>query len=235
MKTKLYSLLLACAAIPLFSQVGINTDTPTATLDVNGTMRVRVTPPAATVTGYQILTQDVATTEVFAMDPQLIIAAANVNSSMYFAKKTATLSLLSLGLFPSGFRSVNFLQAERTIGSASLFSDTDNTYTAPSTGVYAISFSFRLGTGLQASILANSPGVGLLRTRSGVATVIDSRPFSGASLALIDLTISDTTISGIYSLQAGDKINFGLTGSSAITAGLLTSSISTFYIYKISN
>lgn len=235
MKTKLYSLILACAAMPLFSQVGINTAAPTATLDVNGTMRVRVTPPAPTVTGYQLLAQDTGTTEVFAMDPQLLIAAANVNSSMYFAKKTATLSLLSLGLFPTGFRSVNFLAAERTIGSAALFSDTDNTYTVPSTGVYAINFSFRLGTGLQASLLANSPGVGILRTRSGVATVIDSRPFSGASVVVVDLTISDTSLNGIYSFQAGDKINFGLTGSSAITAGLLTSSISSFYIYKISN
>lgn len=235
MKSKIYSLILACATLPLFSQVGINTDAPTATLDVNGTLRVRVTPPAATVTGYQILAQDAATTEVFTLDPQLLIAASNVNSSIYSAKKTATLSLLSLGLFPSGFRSVNFLQAERTIGTAALFSDTDNTYTIPTTGVYAISFSFRLGTGLQASVLANSPGVGILRTRSSVATVIDSRPFSGANLVLLDLTISDTTINGIYSFQAGDKVTFGLTGSSAITAGLLTNSISSFYIYKVSN
>ncbi|AZA80100.1 hypothetical protein EG347_22705 [Chryseobacterium sp. G0186] len=235
MKTKIYSLLLACAAFPLFSQVGINTSTPTATLDVNGTLRVRDTPAAGTVTGYNLLAQDTGTTEVFAMDPQLIIAASSVNPSIYSAKKIASLSLLSLGLFPTGFRSVNFLQAERTIGSGALFSDTDNTYNIPSTGVYAVSFSFRLGTGLQASVLANNPGVGILRTRSGVATVIDSRPFSGASLVLLDLTISDTTLNGIYSLQAGDKLTFGLTGSSAITAGLLTSSISSFYIYKISN
>lgn len=235
MKTKLYSLILACAALPLFSQVGINTATPTATLDVNGNMRVRDTPAATSVTGYQLLAQDTGTTEVFAMDPQLIIAASNVNSSMYFAKKTATISLINLSLFPSGFRSVNFLQAERTIGSAALFSDTDYTYIVPSTGVYAVNFSFRLGTGLQASILANNPGVGILRTRSGVSALIDSRPFSGASLIALDLTISDTTLSGIYSFQAGDRINFGLTGSSAITAGLLTSSISSFYVYKISN
>jgi hypothetical protein len=54
MKTKIYSLLLACAALPLFSQVGINTSTPTATLDVNGTLKVRDTPVAASVSGYQI-------------------------------------------------------------------------------------------------------------------------------------------------------------------------------------
>ncbi|MDM1553402.1 hypothetical protein PYS58_23680 [Chryseobacterium indologenes] len=235
MKTKLYSLILACAALPLFSQVGINTDAPTATLDVNGTMRVRVTPPATTVTGFQILAQDAATTEVFAMDPQLLIAASNVNSGMYAARKSTGINLLSLGLFPSGFRAVNFLAAERTIGSAALFSDTDNTFIVPSTGVYYIGFSFRYGTGVQASLLANSPGVGIVRTRSGVATTIDSRAFSGIDVTLLKLTISDASINSIYSLQAGDKISFGLVGSSLLDAGILGSSTASFTIYKVSN
>lgn len=235
MKNKFYSLIFACATLPLFSQVGINTNAPTATLDVNGTLRVRVTPPAATVTGYQILAQDAATTEVFSLDPQLLIAASGTNTTMYAAKKTAGISLLTLGLFPSGFRAVNFLQAERSIGSASLFSDTDNTYTIPSTGVYAISFSFRYGTGLQASILANSPGIGIVRTRAGVATTIDTRPFSGANLLVLSLTISETTINSLYSFQAGDKISLGLTGSTALDVGLIGSSVSSFYIYKVSN
>jgi hypothetical protein len=62
------------------------------------------------------------------------------NTSVYAAKKTTGISLLSLGLFPSGFRAVNFLNAERTLGSAALFSDTDNTYTVPSNGTYRIGY-----------------------------------------------------------------------------------------------
>ncbi|MEG0925980.1 MULTISPECIES: hypothetical protein [Chryseobacterium] len=235
MKTKIYSLVLACATLPLFSQVGINTDTPTQTLDVNGTLRVRVTPAAGTVTGYNILAQDTSSQEVFSMDPQLIIAASSVNSGMFAARKTTGISLLSLGLFPSGFRAVNFVAAERTIGSAAMFSDTDNTFIVPSTGVYYIGFSFRYGTGVQASLLANSPGVGIVRTRSGVATTIDSRAFSGIDVTLLKLTISDANISSIYSLQAGDKISFGLVGSSLLDAGILGSSVAAFTIYKVSN
>ncbi|ROI04672.1 hypothetical protein EGI16_08390 [Chryseobacterium sp. G0240] len=235
MKTKIYGLILACAAFPLFSQVGINTATPAATLDVNGTLIVRDTPQATALPGYQILASNQGNDQVFVMDPQLLIAASNVNTSLYAAKKTSGISLLSLGLFPSGFRAVNFLTAERTIGSAALFSDTDNTYTIPSTGVYAVGFSFRYGTGLQASILANSPGVGIVRTRAGVATTIDSRAFSGANLILLSLTISESYLNSIYSFQAGDKVSFGLTGSTALDAGLLGSSTASFYIYKISN
>ncbi|KMQ61031.1 hypothetical protein ACM40_15115 [Chryseobacterium sp. BLS98] len=239
MKTKIYSLLLALSAASAFSQVGINTATPSATLDVNGTLKVRDTQMIPALPGYTLMVVNDGTFQVAKVDPQLIIdaatTAAGTNASVYAAKKTSGISLLSLGLFPSGFRAVNFLTTERSIGNAALFSDVDNTYTIPSAGVYAIGFSFKYGTGLQASILANSPGVGILRTRAGVATIIDNRPFSGANLILLSLTISETSLNSVYSFQAGDKISFGLTGSTALDVGLLGASVASFYIYKISN
>ncbi|RXM65339.1 hypothetical protein [Chryseobacterium sp. CH1] len=235
MKTKIYSLIVAFATLPLFSQVGINTATPSATLDVNGTLKVRDTPAATALPGYQILALNEGSEQVFMVDPQLLIDASGVNSGMFAARKSTGINLLSLGLFPSGFRAVNFVAAERTIGSAAMFSDSDNTFIVPSTGVYYIGFSFRYGTGVQASLLANSPGVGIVRTRSGVATTIDSRAFSGIDVTLLKLTISDASINSIYSLQAGDKISFGLVGSSLLDAGILGSSVASFTIYKVSN
>lgn len=228
MKTKLYSLLLACAALPLFSQVGINTDTPTKTLDVNGTLRVRVTPTASAVTGYQLLTQDTGSTEVYKMDPQLLIAASKVDPSIYAAKKTSSLALLSL-TGPGGFTALNFAAADRSIGSGSLFTDSDGSYNVPSTGVYAIGFSFKYSTGVVASLLSNG-GIGIARTRSGVTTLIDSRMFSG----IVTLSIADTNLTSLYSFQAGDKINFGII-ESGITLGLISSSSASFYIFKVSN
>ncbi|MBT2623364.1 hypothetical protein [Chryseobacterium sp. ISL-6] len=235
MKTKISTLILSLIAVQAFSQVGINTTTPAATLDVNGDVKVRTVPTTTTMTGFDVLVYNTATSEVTQANPALIAAASSTNTTLYAAKKTAGISLLSLGLFPSGFRAVNFLTAERTVGSAALFSDTDNTYTIPSDGVYAIGFTFRYGTGLQASILANSPGVGIVRTRAGVATTIDSRAFSGANLILLSLTISESSLNSLYSLQTGDKISFGLVGSSVLDVGLLGSSVASFYIYKVSN
>lgn len=245
MKTKICSVILSLIAINAFSQVGIGTPTPSAMLDVNGTMKIRSTPVAPALPGYQILAVNQNSGgdfQVAQVNPQMIIDAAvnsiNINSSntsVYSAKKTAGISLLSLGIFPTGFRVVDFLQTERTLGTAALFTDTDHTYTVPTNGVYAIGFSFRYGTGLQAAVLTNSPGIGILRTRAGVATVIDSRAFSGANLLLLSLTISETSLNSLYTLQSGDKISFGLTGSSLLDAGLLGSSIGSFYIYKVSN
>ncbi|UKB78074.1 hypothetical protein [Chryseobacterium sp. MEBOG07] len=236
MKTKLYSLILACATVPLFSQVGINTNTPTATLDVNGNLRVRITPTATTVTGYQVLAQDNSTTEVFAMDPALLIAASGTNTTVYTAKKTTGISLLSVGIL-GDFKPVNFLAAERTIGSAALFNDTTSSYIIPSDGVYAVSYSFRFGTGLQASLLSGGTGIGITRTRgagAGVTTLIDSRLFSGVNLLVASLTISDSYINALYSFQAGDRVNFGFIDP-GISLSLLSTSTTSFSIYKISN
>ncbi|MFP8893920.1 MULTISPECIES: hypothetical protein [Chryseobacterium] len=236
MKTKLYSLMLACAALPLFSQVGINTANPSATLDVNGTLKVRDTPAATALPGYQILAVNQGTTQVFSVDPSLLSAAAGTNTSVYSAKKTTGITLLNLGVLPADFQPVSFVQADRTIGTAALFTNADGSYNIPSTGVYAVGFAFRYGTGLQASLLSGSPGIAIARTRSAVTTLIDTRPFSGVNLALaVNLTLSDSSINSLYSFQAGDKVSFGLVDSGVITAGLLGSSIASFYIYKVSN
>ncbi|SHF54741.1 hypothetical protein [Chryseobacterium sp. OV279] len=240
MKTKIYSLILALSAVSAFSQVGINTTTPSAALDVNGTLKIRDTPMVTALPGYEIMAVNQGTFQVVKVDPQVIIDAATTssatNTSVYSAKKTTGISLLSLGLFPAGFRAVNFLAAERSVGSAALFSDTDNTYTIPSNGVYNVGFSFRYGSGLQAAILTNTPGIGIFRNRAGVGTLIDSRSFSGLTVPLVlSLTISESTIASLYTFQAGDKISFGLTGSSALDIGLLGASVGSFYIYKVSN
>lgn len=235
MKTKIYSLALALLAVPAFSQVGINTPSPTATLDVNGTVKVRDIPLTTALPGYEILALNTGSAQISKVDPQLIYNSS-VNTSVFAAKKTSGITLLSLGIFPTGFRVVNFLAAERTVGSASLFSETDYTYTVPSTGVYHVGFSFRYGAGLQAAILTNTPGIGIFRNRGGVGTLIDSRVFSGITIPLLlSLTISESTLDSLYSFQAGDKISFGLTGSSLLEGGLLGTSIGSFFIYKVSN
>jgi hypothetical protein len=50
------------------------------------------------------------------MDPQLLIAASML-TLIYAAKKDSDLALLTI-TFPGGFKPVNFLAADRTIGNA---------------------------------------------------------------------------------------------------------------------
>ncbi|MDR2235197.1 MAG: hypothetical protein LBE92_03655 [Chryseobacterium sp.] len=236
MKTKIYSLILALSAIPAFSQVGINTATPTATLDVNGTVKVRDIPASTALAGYDILALNQGSAQVSKVDPQLLLNSAS-NPTMFAAKKTTGFNLLGLSIFPENFKVINFLSTERNIGSGSLFSDTDYAYVIPSTGVYQVGFSFRYGSGLQAEVLGTSgPGIGILRTRGTVATLIDNRTFNGISIPLLlSLTISESNVSSLYSFQANDRVSFGITGSGFVSASVLGSSVGSFYIYKVSN
>lgn len=247
MKTKICSAILALMTFPFAAQsgaVGINTTTPQATLDINGNLKIRQAPTAATTTGYQVLAINQNTGgdfEVSRINPQLIADLATgggttgVAASVYAARKTAGVTLIAASVFPTGFQAVNFINAERTVGSTAVFNDQDNTYIVPSTGVYAMGFSFRYGTGIQAALLSNAPGVGIVRTRNSVSTLIDSRSFSGANLGILSLTISESSVSSLYPLQAGDRISFGLTGSSLLDGNILGTSTSSFYIYKVSN
>ncbi|RNA61560.1 hypothetical protein D1631_06260 [Chryseobacterium nematophagum] len=232
---KIITPFILCTYSLFFSQVGINTTTPTATLDVNGNVKIRTVPTASSLASFKLIGVDTGTSEIQQTNLNTLTDSF-VNTSMYAAKKSTGISLLTLGIFPSGFRAVNFLESERITGTTTgLFSDTDNTYVIPSAGTYAVGFTFRYGSGVQASILSNTPGVGIIRNRGGVATLIDSRSFSGANLILLSLTISESSLNSIYTFQAGDRISFGLTGSSALDIGLLGASVASFYIYKISN
>ncbi|MDR6525914.1 hypothetical protein J2787_001284 [Chryseobacterium rhizosphaerae] len=236
MKTK--TLQLICIFIATFydAQIGILTKDPKATLDVNGNTIIRQVPQTNTLPGYQFLLMNQNNSEVSQINPSEINFSDTLNPSVYAAQKKEGINLLSLGIFPSGFRSVNFTTAEKTTGNSTLFSDTESAYIVPSNGVYLIGYTFRYGTGLQASLLANTPGIGIVITRANTATILDSRVFSGINLSIIlSLTISESTINSLYTLQAGDKISFGLTGSGLLDIGLLESSTSSFYIYKVSN
>lgn len=246
MKTKIFSGIFAFLAISAFSQVGIGTANPLAMLDVNGTMKIRNTPVAPALPGYQILALNDNTGgdfQVAQIDPQLIIDAAvnafnttNVNTSVYAAKKIGGVSLLSLSLF-STWKQVNFTSADRTVGATGLLSDTDYSYTVPSTGVYAVGYYFRYGTGLQASLLSGgTPGIGIIKNTAGTFSVLDTREFNGVNLAaLINITLSESNITSLYRLQTGDKLYFGLINSGLLNLGILGSSNASFYIYKISN
>ncbi len=248
MKTKICSALLALMALPLSAQfgIGINTTNPKASLDINGTVKIRSTPAAPSLPGYQILAVNQNTNgdfQVAQVNPQLIVnsaisqinATTGVSTSAYAARKSSGTALVDLGVLPNGFRPVNFVTAERTLGTTAVFSDTDNAYVVPSNGVYAVKFSFRYGTGLQAYLLSSSPGVAVLRNRIGTYTLIDAKSFDGANLGSINLTVSNESTDNLYTFQAGDRISFGLTSASVLDPGLISASVTSFHIHKVSN
>lgn len=127
----------------------------------------------------------------------------------------------------------------------------DSYYTVPSTGLYHIDYSYRIGQGLMLEVLAaNRPG--LIITKSPAnglptsAVAIDYRYFGGISLgsitlplpplnpsiSLANLALTQGQISHIYQFTAGERIRFGvLTGGIALN--VLTDASAELAIYKI--
>ena len=128
----------------------------------------------------------------------------------------------------------------------------DSYYTVPSTGLYHIDYSYRIGQGLMLEVLAaNRPG--LIITKSPAnglpasAVAIDYRYFGGINLGsltlplppplnvgitLANLALTQGQISHIYQFNAGERIRFGvLTGG--IGLNVLTDASAELAIYKI--
>lgn len=156
------------------------------------------------------------------------------NTTCLALKKQGSLSILTLGLIEGdNWQTVEFSSSEITTGNTSNF--TNSTYTVPSKGIYKIGFYFRYGTGIQATLLATQPKIGILKTTGTVSSVLDYRSFLGVNLLVANLNLSENSIDSIYNLEAGDKIVFAISKPALVDLTLLSSSSASAYIYKISN
>lgn len=156
----------------------------------------------------------------------------------YAAKFRGNVSLLSatLSLFSSNFNYLPLNSASTTVVTEIPSTQiTNNQYVVPSAGLYNINFSFRMGQGLTAQLLSNNPpSIAIVRTRSGVNTLLDSRVFGGISLlgGTLSLTLTQGQISHIYNLQAGDILRFGLV-QGGLDLSLIADRSAELSVYKI--
>jgi hypothetical protein len=242
MRKETFFLLMLAASLG-YSQVGINTDDPQATLDINGTVKIREIIQTESISEEQTVLYidnsiigDAEVKKVTTQGLASVLYGSYVDNTLYGAKINSGLSLLSLSVF-GNYQPILFNASDRTAGIASLFTSTttESYYEVPSTGVYAIQYSFTYGTGIQLSLLGSSTGVGILKTSGGSTTVLDSKIFAGVNIVVaVNLTISTAELSGYYELNEGDRISFAV-DRGGIALGLLGSSKASFTIRKISN
>lgn len=163
-------------------------------------------------------------------------SSGTTGDGAFSAKFTSTLSLLGLGV-GGGILNLNIggSSGGTTTIQVPSTSMSNGVYTVPSTGLYQINFSYKEGTGASVSLLTNS-GIIINRTPVGssTATTLDSKGFGGVSvLAVLTVSITQTTINHIYSLTAGDKIQFGISRQGIATLDLANASEADISIYKI--
>jgi hypothetical protein len=206
-------------------------------MDINGNLKIRLAPTASNITSYTVLGVNNATNEVTQINSSVFSSSAT-NTTIYAAKKTSGMSLINLSIInPNGFRTVQFNNSsDRQIGNAALFDATTHEYIIPSDGVYEIYYNFRLGSGVEVLVLANTPSAAIARNRANVYSLLDSRSFDGVNAVLASTLNTTATINSFYQFLAGDRISFGSIGGSLANIGILEGQgLASFSIKKISN
>ena len=236
MKNELFSLALILGlALPAFSQVGIGTDDPKATLDIHGNLKVRNVPEVTTVTDdYFILMQNNSTagdTEIIRISSDNFASPAA--STAYAAESDGGWSLLDLGISGTNWNRINLSSGDTTIGDPTHF--VNGTYTAPSSGVYMVNYEFQLQSGVNINLLGNRR-LGLIKN----GDVIQEKEFDAVRVVvatiinLATVPVTSTNLSSIVQLNAGDTLTFAVE-TGGVDLGLLTDNKVSLYVYKVAN
>jgi hypothetical protein len=175
-------------------------------------------------------------TGLWSVLPTATTPVGNIGDGAYSAKFSSTFTLLGLTV---GGGVVNLNLGGSSGGTTTVqvpsTSMNNGTYTVPSTGLYHITYDYKEGSGASVSVLTNS-GIRILRTPSGstTASILESKGFGGVNaLGLLTVSITQTIISHIYSLNAGDKIQFAVNRQSFLVLDALTDTEAAVSIYRI--
>jgi hypothetical protein len=125
-----------------------------------------------------------------------VYAPAN-NTTVYKAKVTSNGSLLNIDI-GGGWQPVNFGVSTNTFHNGAIAPmNANGNLTIQESGIYAIGFYFRHGTGVQLSLLdLTGGGAGIRIVKNGnTASPLDLKLFSGANIALSDLFNDDGSLS----------------------------------------
>lgn len=209
----------------LFAQVGIGITTPTATLDVNGTVRIRST---TNETDLDVINDSIL----------VISKSGNINSVKGVDIINASLPSMVRASFLNGGNISHSLVSGRSIINFNNeltdyndeFNTTTKTFTAKQDGIYSISAQIKLNSSISAS---TNFGIGIYKNNVLVA----EQSFLSVSITLVfvDINVSPPIryVSTILDLAANDTITFKVSSTLSTVNILGTSSDSYCAIYQL--
>lgn len=197
-KALFFLIVIASAISPVLAQVGINTEDPQASLDVNGDLKVRT------------VVVDNTSSSVLVLDANNVVHKNTVllgPSTRSFVEATGStaITLLDLTLL-SGWYKIPF-----SIEEFDEHNDYNNTttyeFTAPQAGIYSIYVQLET-TGL---VSAGEVGVAIFKKASGasVYTMLAQESYLNVSVTLVSVSPPTRKVQRLVKLAAGDAIAFG--------------------------
>lgn len=180
-----------------FAQVGVNTTTPTATLDVNGDVVIQDVPYCDENVTNKILVLNNSNNRV---------EAINLPKSFIKGNGGTGFSILSLTIL-SGWNKVSFPTLE--FDENGDFNLTTQTFTAPMNGIYNISVYVKMNS----LISLSSFGVGIFKESSGHTNLIADETYQALSVSILGIGVTSPptrSTQTLVKLNQGDKIHFGI-------------------------
>ncbi len=214
------------------AQVGIGTDDPQATLDINGNLKVRSINEVTTLSpDYAVLLVDHSPggdNEIIQISPDNLFSTS---SSAYSARKDGSWSLLNLGISGTNWYKINLTGDNDTrVGNPDLF--TDGVYTAPESGIYMVMYEFQLEAGVNLDVLGNKR-LGLIKNGT---EIWEDKYFDAVRVELIvpllAVPVTSSTISSMVQLNAGETLTFAVE-TGGVNLSLLTNNLVSISILKI--
>lgn len=227
MKEIVITLMLAMAlTTSSYSQVGIGTLNPTASLDVNGNMKIR------TVTLNS--TEPVAKDSILSMDKGVVnrVSAKSIIESHFktFIRGSYTGSTdISISL-SSGVAKLQFNNEDYDENNEYNTVPGSYEFIAKNAGLYGIDIQIKAG-----SVINVSPdfGVAIMKTpvSTGVPIILAKQSFANVGITILGLTINVTPpvrfVRTIVKLAVGDKIYFNVNNN--ISLGLSSAAEESFF------
>lgn len=217
-------LLLFWVGMQCWSQVGINTTDPQATLDINGNLRVRVTEkcigPSCTdsilVRNAQGYVQTISKAQLTAPAHKSFVSGTGNSSVILVAISSAT----NWG---------KILFDKELIDENNDFDIVNNIFTAPLDGIYEVYVQYKVSSAISAGEL----GIGIFVQKGVVAPELIAEE-SYTNLSLLGIPVSPATrrTQAIVALKSGDQVFFGAKASIP-SLDLLSGSSSLFSIHQI--
>lgn len=182
------------------AQVGVNTTTPTATLDVNGDVVIQNVPNCDESVTNKILVHNSSNNRV---------EAINLQKSFVKGIGGTGFSILSLTIL-SGWNKVSFPTLE--FDENGDFNLTTQTFTAPMNGIYNISVYVKMNS----LVSISSFGVGIFKENSGGTQLIADESYKSLDVTILGIGVTSPptrSTQTLVKLNQGDKIHFGIKSS----------------------